>query len=45
MLEDGGVRLPGERRVTQRERSRAEGVSIPAELHAKIAALAGEGRA
>ena len=45
MLEDGGVRLPGERRVTQRKRASAEGVSIPAELHAKIAALAGEARA
>jgi len=44
MLEDGGVRLPGERRVKQRERAGVEGVSIPADLHAKIAALAGEAR-
>jgi (2R)-3-sulfolactate dehydrogenase (NADP+) len=45
MLEDGDVRLPGARRVKQRERAGAEGVSIPADLHAKIAALAGDARA
>ena len=45
MLEDGDVRLPGQRRLEQRERARREGVAIPADLHAKIAALAGEARA
>ena len=42
MLEDAGVRLPGERRVRQRERASREGVSLPAELLAKIRALAKE---
>jgi (2R)-3-sulfolactate dehydrogenase (NADP+) len=45
MLEDGGVRLPGQRRVEQRQRARAEGVSIPSDLHAKIEALAASGAA
>jgi (2R)-3-sulfolactate dehydrogenase (NADP+) len=40
MLEDTGVRLPGERRVRQRERAAREGVSVPPELLAKIRALA-----
>ena len=45
MLEDADVRLPGQRRLEQRERARREGISIPAELHAKIVSLAGEARA
>jgi len=44
MLEDEGVRLPGERRGKQRDRARSEGIAIPAELHAKIEALAGAAR-
>ena len=42
MTEDPGVRLPGERRNVNRERARREGVSVPADLLAKIRALAGE---
>ncbi len=42
MMEDPGVRLPGARRLANRERARREGVSVPAELLAKIRALAGE---
>lgn len=45
MLEDRDVRLPGQRRLELRERARREGISIPADLHAKIASLAGEARA
>ena len=45
MLEDRDVRLPGQRRVEVRSRAAREGISIPADLHAKIAALAGEARA
>jgi (2R)-3-sulfolactate dehydrogenase (NADP+) len=45
MLQDDEVRLPGARRLELRERARREGVAIPADLHAKIAALAGEARA
>jgi len=42
MLEDPGVRLPGARRYEQREKARKAGVAIPAELLARIRALAGE---
>jgi (2R)-3-sulfolactate dehydrogenase (NADP+) len=42
MLEDSGVRLPGERRLQQRERAAREGVVVPAELLAKIRGLAQE---
>ena len=45
MLEDREVRLPGQRRVELRERAARDGISLPADLHAKIAALAGEARA
>ena len=45
MTEDPGVRLPGERRNVNRERARREGVSVPAELLARIHALAGEAHA
>ena len=45
MLEDRDVRLPGQRRLEVRERAAREGISIPADLHAKIAALAGVARA
>ena len=42
MLADEEVRLPGERRRLHRERVEREGLSVPAELLAKIRALAGE---
>ncbi|HEX7557986.1 MAG TPA: Ldh family oxidoreductase, partial [Usitatibacter sp.] len=42
MTAEPGVRLPGERRHANRERAAREGVSVPAELLAKIRALAGE---
>jgi (2R)-3-sulfolactate dehydrogenase (NADP+) len=42
MTEEPGLRLPGERRRDNRERSAREGVAVPAELLAKIRALAGE---
>lgn len=42
MLEEPGVRLPGERRRDHRERATRDGLQIPAELMAKIRALAGE---
>ena len=42
MLEDPGVRLPGARRVAQREKARAAGIAVPADLLARIRALAGE---
>ncbi len=42
MTAESGVRLPGERRYANRERAAREGVSVPAELLAKIRALAGE---
>ena len=45
MTEDPGVRLPGERRSGNRERARREGVSVPAELLARIRTLAGEAHA
>ena len=41
MIEDPNVRLPGDRRRGNRERAGREGVSVPAELLAKINALAG----
>ena len=41
MTEDPNVRLPGDRRRGNRERAGREGVSVPAELLAKINALAG----
>ncbi|MGZ5087504.1 MAG: Ldh family oxidoreductase [Usitatibacter sp.] len=42
MTEDPGVRLPGARRLALREKASREGVSVPADLLAKIRALAGE---
>jgi len=45
MTEDPGVRLPGERRLANRERAAREGVSVPAELLEKIRGLAGEASA
>ena len=43
MLEDTGVRLPGDRRRANRERIAREGIALAPELAAKIRALAGEG--
>jgi (2R)-3-sulfolactate dehydrogenase (NADP+) len=40
MLEDPDVRLPGERRRRNAERARRDGVDVPAELLARIRALA-----
>jgi (2R)-3-sulfolactate dehydrogenase (NADP+) len=40
MTQDPNVRLPGERRREQRKRAQAEGIALPAELHARIVALA-----
>jgi (2R)-3-sulfolactate dehydrogenase (NADP+) len=40
---DSAVRLPGERRLANRERARVHGVSIPTELHAQINKLADGG--
>jgi (2R)-3-sulfolactate dehydrogenase (NADP+) len=45
MLEDGGVRLPGQRRADLRRRAREEGISIQADLHGKIVAFAESGAA
>ncbi|HLX23918.1 MAG TPA: Ldh family oxidoreductase [Usitatibacter sp.] len=42
MLEDPGVRLPGERRMHNLERASREGVSIPEDLLDNIRALAAE---
>jgi (2R)-3-sulfolactate dehydrogenase (NADP+) len=42
MTEDPEVRLPGERRLHNLERSTREGVAIPAELLESIRVLAGE---
>jgi len=36
-----GARLPGTRRLANRKRAAAEGVAVPAALHAEIRALAG----
>lgn len=43
MLADGGVRLPGARRVESRARAERGGVEIPDALLAKLKELAGEG--
>jgi (2R)-3-sulfolactate dehydrogenase (NADP+) len=40
MMEDGGVRLPGERRVSNREKAERDGVNVPDELLGKIRGLA-----
>jgi (2R)-3-sulfolactate dehydrogenase (NADP+) len=45
MTEDPGVRLPGERRLANRERAAREGVSVPTELLERIRGLAGEASA
>ncbi len=42
MTQDEGVRLPGERRRGNRERAERDGIALPADLLAKIRALAGE---
>jgi (2R)-3-sulfolactate dehydrogenase (NADP+) len=42
MTAEPGLRLPGERRRENRERSSREGVTLPADLLARIRALAGE---
>jgi (2R)-3-sulfolactate dehydrogenase (NADP+) len=42
MMDDPGVRLPGERRRQSREEAERDGVKIPGDLLAKIRALAGE---
>ena len=39
MDEEAGVRLPGSRRLAARNRACAEGIEIPAALHAEILAL------
>jgi (2R)-3-sulfolactate dehydrogenase (NADP+) len=41
MVEDPGVRLPGDRRRGNAERSARDGVELPADLLARIRALAG----
>jgi (2R)-3-sulfolactate dehydrogenase (NADP+) len=42
MTAEPELRLPGERRTHNRERATRDGVEVPAELLAKIRALAGE---
>ena len=42
MLAEEGVRLPGERRRSNRERALSEGIRVPGDLLAAIRALAGE---
>lgn len=42
MMEEEGVRLPGERRRENRARTERDGIAVPAELLARIRALAGE---
>lgn len=42
MTAERGVRLPGSRRLSARDRAAAEGVAVPAHLMAEIRALAGE---
>ncbi len=42
MTEDPAVRLPGERRRKNRERAERDGVALPADLLARIRALAGD---
>jgi (2R)-3-sulfolactate dehydrogenase (NADP+) len=41
--DQAGVRIPGDRRLAQRERARRDGVSIAPDLHAAITGLAGSG--
>ena len=36
LLEQQGTRLPGDRRISNREQSMREGISIPASLYEKI---------
>jgi LDH2 family malate/lactate/ureidoglycolate dehydrogenase len=45
MTEEPSLRLPGDRRRENRERSRRDGIDIPAELLVQIRALAGESHA
>ena len=45
MIDDPGVRLPGERRRHNREQAEREGVAIAPELERKLRALAGEDHA
>ena len=40
MLEQEGVRLPGDRRLANRERTPREGVDIPKKLHDQVASIA-----
>ena len=42
MAAEPGVRLPGERRASHRERATREGIVLPRELVERIRALAGE---
>ena len=42
MMEDDKVRLPGERRLRNREKAAREGVSVPDDLLAKMRQLAGQ---
>ncbi len=42
MLEDPGVRLPGERRLRNQGTATAQGMQIPDDLYAKVRALAGQ---
>jgi (2R)-3-sulfolactate dehydrogenase (NADP+) len=42
MMQDPGVRLPGDRRRQNREEAARDGIAVPADLLAKIHALAGE---
>lgn len=41
-IAEDGARLPGDRRLALRAKAAAEGLAIPAALHAQISALAGE---
>ena len=45
MIDDPGVRLPGERRRLNREQAEREGVAVAPELERKLRALAGEAHA
>lgn len=40
MLEDEGVRLPGERRLQNEAQAREAGITVPEDLYAKVVALA-----
>lgn len=42
MLAEPGVRLPGQRRIANREKSLRDGVHLPAQLHAKIVEMSGQ---